>query len=920
MSPPVIAGVVPSNLPVGSPATQVVVYGSNFADGAVIDWNGTPVTGSTCIIGNVTNFTTCSGATAIEATVPASAFASAGSATVTVCNPNPGGGISNGISFTTLVAPTGNTWVRKVPGITESEHIAWDANRGRLYASVGSYYMIRPNTVVAIDPIAAQVTGSAAANTNPNLLSISSDASYLWVGLDGSNLVQRYLLPGLTPDISIAVPNGQPAASLEAAPVSPHTVALVAPQSGVFVYDDATQRPTSFQDGLVSWLQWGYTDSVIYGNINPGNLGGGFAILNVTSSGASLNKYGGGTLSPIVTQFDRGNGLLYSHGAAYDPVQLTQVGQFDYPGGLACTADSSLGRYFCVTAHADGGTTVIYYKLYVFDLSTYAVISTTFFGTYSGNVNSSITGGPISLVRWGNAGLAVAAESGGSNSDLGGVFLIDGAVVNPNAAPDVTSGTASNRYAALTSMTPQVAVAGNGFVSVVINGTGFSPDSTACWNCSYLNFDLLPTTYVSPTQLNATIPLAWIHSTVPLEISVYDAAANLFSTNALTFTVLPASATTKIVPLNICGLSAAWDATSELLYVGTADYDGGYPNSVVGINGETGAVVKSQTVSPNPIFLSDGSQGQYLYAAYASATNLTQLSLPNLGITASGVLNSPLGGPWLAGDMKAAPVSPHATAVSMIDPVQLMPAGGVVIFDDGVGRPNIAQGPRLGADPFGTIAWSISDSLLTSAQNDNVQGPLYQLQVSSSGDSYLGTGSGNFNDYGDEIHSDFGNGLIYSDDGNVANPISGAFVGSYGSSGLVAPDSSLNRVFILGQTSAQYNTLNYTIQSFNQKTFALVSSIQLALSGTPIELVRWGTSGLAVLTVGGLNGLYANGLGMTYLISDTTFVSASKFSGAEPMVADYADSQELVQRRWKRLSKRELLRLNHEVIGGTPRH
>ena len=78
-----------------------------------------------------------------------------------------------------------------------------------------------------------------------------------------------------------------------------------------------------------------------------------------------------------------------------------------------------------------------------------------------------------------------------------------------------------------------------------------------------------------------------------------------------------------------------------------------------------------------------------------------------------------------------------------------------------------------------------------------------------------------------EIHSDFGTGFIYSDDGDVADPSTQSIVGTYNASGLVAPDSSLNRVFVLGQTSEQANSSNFTIESFNENTYAAVSSITI---------------------------------------------------------------------------------------------
>jgi hypothetical protein len=227
----------------------------------------------------------------------------------------------------------------------------------------------------------------------------------------------------------------------------------------------------------------------------------------------------------------------------------------------------------------------------------------------------------------------------------------------------------------------------------------------------------------------------------------------------------------------------------------------------------------------------------------------------------------------------------------------------------GGGQPVLAQ--------YDTLAWSASDQLLASASSAWDAGflgtaPLYQLQVDSSGVSYLGQGSSEFNTGGGYIHSDFGTGLIYSDGGVVADPNTAAIVGNYWASGLVAPDSTLNRVFILGQTAAQANTNNYTIESFDEKAFTPVSSITLNnLSGSPHALVRWGSSGLAVLTIGGFNppgAFLVSGNGMLYLVQDTRFVSSA---AARPGLRD-ADV-ERVQQRWKRMTAREALAQVHQA-------
>jgi hypothetical protein len=848
-----------------------------------------------------------------------------------------GSGSSGGTSGGSGAAPSGTTatWVRAIPGITVPQGIVWDAAHGKLYASIGSTDAVAPNTIVAIDPIAGTAGTPVAAGSGPDQLSISTDASYLWTGLDGSGSIQRFLLPDLTKDISFPLPldqqgNAQWAVSLQAATASPHTVAIVTGRNGsgngVYIFDDAVQRPNyipaygSRGGALIDWIQWGANDSIIYGNQDSTIDAGGIANLNVNPSGVSLVNYNGGQLDPFSdTQYVNSNGLLYAGSGAYDPVKLTQAGQFDLPtpiAGDACTADSSLSRYYCVTTYSEGGTDVSAIELWVFDLRSYALLNRQNFGNILGEStsqsNTSVTGAPQRLVRWGNAGLALITKTYPGQGN-GGIYLIDGAAVNPTTPPDTTSGTPANSYARLVSASPQAAAAGSPGVTVTITGTGFSPDSTACWNCNFLQLRSLPTSYVSPTQLSVTIPAPELATAGSLDISVFDQSANLFSSNALTFTVLPASGNTQITPLELAGLSEAWDANSGLLYVGTADYDSAYPNSIVAINPTSGNIVKSQSVAPNPILLSVGANGQYLYAGYASATNMTQLALPGLNTTASAVLNNPQSGPYFPGDIKAAPVSPHTIAVTLVKPSLPDPdIGGIEIFDDATPRPDYLPGWAGGQTVlalYNTLAWGQTDQILGSTSGladagGSLAGPLYQLEVQPSGVGYVNQGPATFNPGGGEIHSDFGTGLVYSDDGNVADPMTGATVGSYSASGLVAPDSSLNRVFILGQTAAQANTNTFTIDSFNEKAFTPVSSITLGnLAGSPIEMARWGTSGLAVLTSGGVPGVLEGGSGMLYILQDTSFVS-----NFQPVPTVRKSERELVQQRWKRLSKREILK------------
>jgi hypothetical protein len=319
----------------------------------------------------------------------------------------------------------------------------------------------------------------------------------------------------------------------------------------------------------------------------------------------------------------------------------------------------------------------------------------------------------------------------------------------------------------------------------------------------------------------------------------------------------------------------------------------------VTLNPTTASIAQSQAVSPDPYLLSVSAGGQYLYAAFANATTKTQLQLPGLTPSLTWTLTNPQSSAvYTAGDMRAAPVSPHTTAVTLFN-LESNPdeTGGVVIYDDNVERSNFAPGWAGGQTVnaiYDTLAWGSSDQILTSACSatdcfgiDVPMNPLYELPVTSSGVAFLSAAPSSFNE--GEIHSDLGTGLIYSDDGNVANPTTQTIVGTYNASGLLVPDSSLNRVFVLGQTVAQANTNNYTIQSFDQTGYTAVSSIALEnLLGTPFQLARWGTSGLAVLTTTG----DATMPGMLYLIHDPGFVSS-----AQAAVSPLSKLQELVKMR-----------------------
>jgi uncharacterized protein (TIGR03437 family) len=85
---PALTSLNPASVTAGSGGIILTVNGSNFLATSEVRWNGNPRT------------TAFVSSTQLTATIPATDLATAGTANVTVVNPLPGGGTSNGLTFT----------------------------------------------------------------------------------------------------------------------------------------------------------------------------------------------------------------------------------------------------------------------------------------------------------------------------------------------------------------------------------------------------------------------------------------------------------------------------------------------------------------------------------------------------------------------------------------------------------------------------------------------------------------------------------------------------------------------------------------------------------------------------------------------------------------------------------------------------
>jgi hypothetical protein len=394
---PTLLALNPTSAMAGSAGLLVNLSGIWLSNSDTVDWNGSPRTNTS------QGF--------LAAQVNASDIATPGYAAVTVVTPE--GIVSNAAEFQILYQPT-------AVNQTTSDMV-WDPLNQVFYISVPSSASTNPNQVCVLNPTTQAITNCQTGN-QPNVLAISDDSQFLYVGMDGSNSVQRFILPSLTPDINFSVgtdPYEGPyvALDIEVAPGAPHTTAISRgilnldpdTEGGIAIYDDGTQRPTvapgwgPTSDSYDS-IQWGNDATAIYAaNSSIGSFD--FYTLTVNSSGIVLNQdYPSVFWNPGRIHFDRGSGLVYSNDGfhAIDPSTGLPAGIFEVGGGWPMAPDSTLNTVFMLDQYIWQGYSN--YTIDLYDMQHYVRVASIPFPT------TALLGfnPPLRFIRWGSNGLAAS--------------------------------------------------------------------------------------------------------------------------------------------------------------------------------------------------------------------------------------------------------------------------------------------------------------------------------------------------------------------------------------------------------------------------------------------------------------------------------------------------------------------------------
>jgi len=384
-------------------------------------------------------------------------------------------------------------------------------------------------------------------------------------------------------------------------------------------------------------------------------------------------------------------------------------------------------------------------------------------------------------------------------------------------------------------------VAGGAVFSLAVCGCNLTASTAVQWNKVGQT-----TSFVSSNQLNASISAADVASVGVDQVTV--STASEVSAPETFFVGSTGGAGYAELVINQQSNDIVNDPVNQVIYLSVPGDAPTNANTISVLSLASGQITSSTFAGSGPDVLAISDDSQYLYAGIDGATIVQRFTLPSLTMDINYSVGRPLfTGPYFALDLQVAPGAPHTTAVTCaVAGISPEAQGGIVIFDDSTARATKAAG---GVNLYDSLQWGSDDTALYAANNEDTGFDFYVLSVDSAGVTLEDDYAGAFSEFGAKIHFDSGTGLIYSDDGHAVNPSTGNPVGEYSASGVnvMVPDSTLNRVFFVSESSG-----TATIEAFNEQEFSPIGSITIPnVSSSPLRIVRWGNNGIAFNTSGG---------------------------------------------------------------------
>jgi len=567
--------------PAGAPAFTLVVAGTNFTSGAVVRWNGAD------------RATTRESSSRLTLEISAADIAAAGTATVTVFNPEPGGGVSNAQTFTITPTP--------VPTTTGLTPKAGQAGQAAFTLTVaGANFM--PNSVVRwngadrattfvdtthlraailADDIAAagtatvtvftQAPGGGTSNaqafsvtaTAPNnpipLLSTTTPNTKqegqpgFTLTVTGSNFIPSSVVRWNGADrATIFVHEGRLTAAIPAADIA------AAGTAQVTVFNPTPAGGTSEARTFFMTVTDTFLDD--FGRPDNGDLGNGWVQKTPGAFSLAANR-----VVKAATGTGYADNLVYRPGNHQDTEISVEVRFTSLPPGYAQVFVRGQTQTIADPGVFSG------YLLFTDNDPARAILSRIENGTFvplaqltlNPELNTTdafrlrlwVTGNdPVVLgafverftgTEWTVIGQATVNDTAATRFVTGGKVgftgYVEGSVYSYDNFARTSLGAGSDPTAITTGLTPVSAVAGASDVTLTVTGVGFVPDGFVPGTGSVVRWNGAdrPTKFVSATQLTATVPASDLTTASTALVTVFtpDAKAGGRS-NAQYFSVL----------------------------------------------------------------------------------------------------------------------------------------------------------------------------------------------------------------------------------------------------------------------------------------------------------------------------------------------------------------------------------------------
>jgi hypothetical protein len=177
---PTLTSISPTSTAAGSATTTLTLIGTSFITSSTVNWNGSALT------------TTYGSSTSLTATVPTANLITAGTSSVTVVNPTPGGGTSGGQTFTITSAGGHNGYTYERPITVTSTAMTLHFVQGK-----GNSGTVSSTATTVATPFGVTTTAG-----NMLVVGVTNDTTDLFTGLSdtlGSNFTLAAKSTSTTP-------------------------------------------------------------------------------------------------------------------------------------------------------------------------------------------------------------------------------------------------------------------------------------------------------------------------------------------------------------------------------------------------------------------------------------------------------------------------------------------------------------------------------------------------------------------------------------------------------------------------------------------------------------------------------------------------------------------------------------------------